>query len=328
MEYINRKIFTDRGIMREKDVVIGDKLYEYISSRFLTVIGYNALPVKRLFKGTFDDGRETIFTDRDIFYIGDRQKITPLEMESMVTIKKPILVHHNVVNFKSKILNPDIDFYAAGAFIGCGDTTDDKINILTKKASKINDYVKQMYGYEASIIKEDRIYYTHPYDGHYITYNEFFDSLDLELYLCSEPYKRVLFLRGVMDAIYVKDNSPDYINFIIPESKDYERMVYWIRQILFSMGVHNRLYEYEGKKRLTILGEFRDYPGLFYDDIKIKNMIYTDQVVYNKRSSIYKYKLIKVEEQEVPNDLFDINFLLNKHHAQYVSEDFLPRVSF
>ena len=131
---------SNRGIIPEQEVCIGDKLIEFNTSREIEVQEIEYQPYERLYGVKFTDGREEIFTDKELVY-GIKYLFHPWD-----------LMHGNIgweyrlspVTFNVSIKKSDVHPYIVGALWAYGDFNYPYINLPKDKVEKNSSILNNM----------------------------------------------------------------------------------------------------------------------------------------------------------------------------------------
>ena len=282
----SRMILTDRGLRNENEIVQGDKIIEYGTNNFLEVKDIELKNLKRLYKVYYSDMRTQYVSDSEMILNGNDLH-TPEEYHPDVYERKPI--EQYPIEFTDEIhdsLNPDP--YSAGAIFGYADYTSPYVNLRSHCFDAIN-HICTTYHYTSAYKGGLTVFQTYKeYD--YVTWNEMFgkyvffarrnriDEPAIPLnYTYASIHDRKQFIRGIFDAGYLQDDSPDSAAINHWSSDRLE----WIQWILLSLGIQSRITthtknKYDYKFRLDVIDKCKYWPGLFHDYGYMANMVDTD----------------------------------------------------
>ncbi len=341
-----RSILTSKGMMIENNIFQGDKVYDYITNSWVEIKDIEYKPFARLFVVTFNDGRTQYVTDNEMIRIGDHSKF-PYVMNEFDFNGNEVNLH--AIDFYTKIRNKlDPNPYIAGALIIYGDYEREYINLPSECFDAINAICNEYhYTYDLDPKDSSRILFRYDSDFtlDYITWNEFFNQYEFfarnkniddpaipREYMYGSIDDRVQFIRGAFDAGYIRKDSPDSVAL---NHWSYERLE-WLQWILWSLGICSEITTHSAKSeyRLDILNDWiwnqpvskvKSYPGFFYDNLYIRNMIDVDNRIIQDKPQFH-LSIVSVDEVENPfkNEL--IPRFIFEQNAILVDGSFLPKV--
>jgi hypothetical protein len=342
----NRSILTDRGMILENNIFQGDKVYDYITNSWVEVKDIEYKSFKRLFIVHYNDGRIQYITENEEIRIGDYHKF-PYEINKSDLFVNKVNVH--AIDFYTKIRNKlDPNPYIAGALLMHGDYNSEYVNIHYQCIDAINAICNE-YHYKYDLDPSDSSKVLFSYNPiltlDYITWNDFFKKYEFfarnkniddpafpKEYMYGSIEDRIQFIRGAFDAGYNKEDSPDNVAL---NHWDCER-IQWLQWILWSLGICSEIttLSTESKYRLDILtdriwcppiSKVNSYPGFFYDNLYIRNMIDVDNRIYQDKPQ-FNLSIDMIEEVKNPfrNELIP-KFIFDKNVIA-VDKSFLPKV--
>lgn len=339
----SRMVLSKHGFILEELVLPGDFLYDYITKEWLEVKDVKSIPCTRLYEIHYSDGRIQYITDDEYIKIGDKY-YTPEYIKEFKVYRQPISLHH--VEYYPQLrdkLKPNP--YIAGALFIYGDYNKEYINIPFKCEKIINDICNEFHFiYETYADKQTRVKFKYDSDfiNDYITWRKFFNKFkffarthnidDVPIpreYLYASIDNRIQFIRGAFDAGYTMNDSPDTVAL---NHWSKERLE-WLQWLLWSLGISSVITNEtdESNYRLDIIGEYKPdkgykyYPGFFYDNLYIRNMIDTDNRIYKTDPEEF-ITIDYIEEIDNPfkNELIP-KFYFDNNEVMIVDKNFLPK---
>jgi len=340
--YQPTKVLTQRGIVEYNDLLPGDYVYEYGTSKRLEVqkvITPDHHIHNSIYRVIFTDGRVRYFQENDMVFTGT--SIVPIELvgrnPEIVNIKQhPLHYRHR----GEKPLDPDA--YLAGAFIMFGSYDDKYIN-LPAYMTGINDVFahKHSVEYADEPLTNNRVHFRYIGTDKPITWKKFFDcnknyitTKDMRIPIIPDIYSRatyknrIQFVRGVFDAGYNKELFDDNTVGIVDKT-DYRLIEF--QRVLWSLGILSKVEfdpyidpSNDNKYKLTIFGNEHGYPGFTYLLDSIEHLLDQDNKIidYDNQFSVKVSSICRMNYYG-----YKKNLLLNKPNAIFLSDNFLPLVS-
>lgn len=330
-----RKVLSHRGIIDADQVVPGDYLYEYGTSKMLEIKYIDVRHHEKLYDMRYSDNRIEKVGESEKILFGD--KIYNV-WDIPGKVKEYIPMRRYVVDFGKLIPPVKPDSYSAGAILGYGTIADVFISIPADKI-KVLDHILYVNGWDVYPEAADVIYFqelgtsdkltwkdvfkcgTRPMDMFMINYHINSPIIPDE-YRVNTPEERVKFIRGVFDTGYSKDINPDKIS--ITHYDDIRLKT--IQRMLWALGIMSFIHSSNGIFQLDIIGPEQDYAGFFYDIENRARMINTDYDVY-KCDPTFELYLESVMRSLMCSDETCYYFETEKPHAIYYSDQYLPRVA-
>lgn len=333
-----------------RDLIPGDKLYEYKTNNLLEVQSVEKLPKGVIWEITYNDGRLAYVSSHDMIYTGKQISKTEVCADKCLIRNPydnarvtPTVIKQFPVDFAKDIiiesLNPDP--YIAGALLIHGNFDFDYINLPMDRESADNHF-SHKYILDFSEIPTENGLCFYQYKGldksNAITWSSFFkfhriypvtrcmeDPIIPAYYRRASMSDRWKFVMGAFDIGYSKKLFPNSVS--ISAADEYRLIL--LQRMLCSLGVLSRV-SYDGTLndklgrcyRLDILSPLDTYPRFFYDIGHIEKTLQND----NRFSFNEKFKL-RIESIKRHTEGYMYNVRLSKPNAIYLDSNFLPRVS-
>lgn len=332
----NRMVLTSRGFRLEEHINVGDRIYNFDTNNFEEVVRVGHRPFNRLFIIHYSDGRDTFICEKELIRMGDML----YRAQDFIEYNIPrAVIKTKAVVFPTISTPVDPSAYIAGTLFGYADYNEERINIPAY-ADKVALHICNKYHYR-SILNGNKIFFKYhkSVGDQYITWKDLFTNYDFysryhditdppipREYIYGTYQERVQFIRGVFDVGYQYELSNDQVCLY---HDNYERLEL-IQRMLWSIGILNKIYDnkIKFKYRLDIIDEYRNYPGFFYDEFCIRNMVDADNRIV--KSYDYHETLTIDSITEIPNPF--LNELLTviefeKPHVNMCNELYLSRIS-
>ena len=337
-----RSVLTSKGYQYEKNVFIGDKLYDYFTGEFLPIIDIKYQQVGQMYSVIYSDSRIEYY-DENEWVLFNNDAVHPYELIDRKMPSKTIGMYPIEYDFGiQRPLYPDP--YVAGALFMFGDYEDPYINIKeTNLIFPSNEFIS-MLSYKYNIGYSGNTINHFSRNGEDITWEEFFSNYTFyassqKIYDPIIPYEyqfakkndRIQFVRAIFDIGYNKSVTTDRASV---NHWNYGRLEL-LQKILWSLGVPSIIRERGEKEkdfykwRLEILGKKRNYPGLFYNIDNIEDMIALDYNVLNTDPN-FKLKIEEVNKVDLMgrnDDVIIPIFYTDRPHCVYLSSQYLPRIT-
>lgn len=345
-EYIPIYVQTHRGILAIDDLVYNDIIYEYGTGNELKVIDVTGPDPDVIYDVKYSDDRSQIYRAHDHVFTGN----SVVEVNHIFGKDKfPEIPLKPIELYRSKISRPlHPDPCIAGALIIFGRYDTPYINLPLDR-NGVNQLFAHKYNLDyADKLEDNTTFYA--YNGadksKPITWKEFFPYYDFyatsgmkysplipDEYTRASINDRWKFIRGVFDVGYDPVMFPDNVGI----ASDSEDRLKEVQKMLWSLGVPSKvsfdphLPLARGRTyQLDVIGRYDGYPGFFYDINNIRKTIRNDNVI-KRPISDFKMKISSVEYIHRHGCFVDRgymrNVILDKPHALYITDNFLPRVS-
>jgi hypothetical protein len=339
-ERIPIKVLTDKGVVPIDTLVPGEFVYEYHTGNLLEIKDIVDLDVDDVYEVEYSDHRKSYYQSKDYIYLGNSVSRIGDFFKNKFSMKLEN-INSNFTQFpleyeKNRIRKQLVpDPYIAGALLIYGDLNLEFINL----PSNMNIPTSLLYKYNLDYgntvdgNKNTFICLGDPYKRE-ITWNKFFplsnfyakthnnnDPIIPNEYLLGNINDREQFIRGIFDIGCDFNVYKDFIAI----SHSEELMLNEVQKILWSLGilshvVYNPKYETGNRLyHLIILGDYNNYPGLFYNINKIEKSIEN-----NNMKEDFKLQLKKIKWKCIG---YTSNIILDKKYMFYITDNFLPRIS-
>ena len=341
-------VLTQRGFVELKNVVPGDYVFEYGTSKLLKVIEVPQPSRELIHKVTFNDGREQYLGNCDYLYTGKT-------IASILSISEDTefgVIEQYAIDYHNDVYKPlDPDAYLAGALLMYGDYEDEFINIPSYM-NGINEVFSNKHSVEYGmeyLNNQNKMYFKYIGDSSNttITWKKFFNNKniypitkDKSLPLIPDEYAhgslkdRLQFIYGAVDMGYSIKLFPDGTVGIVNKSEDKLKE---FQKILWSVGIVSKIsYDtnidkvYKNNYKLEIYGNYQRYPGFTYLVSNIEHILEHDNEIISYIPqffvSIKQISLMDYNGTENAHGYIG-NLILEKPKALYITDDFLPRVS-
>lgn len=337
-EEIRSRVLTPRGIVNKKDLVPGDKVYEYETNELLEVQDIVKLGPVSVWRVEYTDGRTDVFPITSNVFTGDN--IIPLAEALKRGCRNFTHVEQHQVDFKlgvQKKLFPDP--YIAGALITYGNYDDPYINLPIDRDAANEEFAFKYGITYAEKVGKDCCYYTwndsRPKDVP-ITWKEFFpehtfyakdrrigDPIIPKEYKYASIKERTQMVTGIFDIGYDKYLNPDSV--MINHKTEFRLRE--VQKLLWTLGIVSGItYDCTMRNgRTYILRVHRTkegWPGFFYNIDSICQMIENDYLI--SKSPLFDLKVTKAVHVST-GYIYEI--VLSKPNMLYLGANYLPRVS-
>lgn len=345
-EYVPIYLQTPKGVKEAGDLMIDDIVYEYTTGKELRVI-HTEITTGRICKVTYSDGRSQICRFEENIYTGGNHII-----EARDALVRNYF--HDIETREYELNNKRIstplypDPYIAGALIIFGKYDTPYINLPLDRSAADQLFAHKYNLDFADKLEDNTTFYS--WNGtdksQPITWKEFFPNYDFYIaskfirsplipteYTRASISDRKKFIMGVFDIGYNKDMFPDSVGI----AHRSENRLKDVQMMLWSLGIMSRItYDpnlpiARGREyRLDIIGEYDGYPGLFYDINAIRKNLENHNKFIHKLNP-FQLKIKSIAEVKESGATVSYGYMrkimLEKKHAIYVTENFLPRVS-
>ena len=329
-----QKVLTNRGIINADQVIVGDYLYEYGTSKMLEIRYIEQRRNERLYDVRYSDGRiEKLGESSKIYFAEGIHDIWKMEGKSTIYVP----MERYVVDFGKLIPPLHPDSYSAGALLCYGDVNDIYISLPWDKTKAI-DNILYNNGWDIYAEAADVIYFQKQGSSNKLRWEDTFTRgvapMDLYMadhaadspiipdeYRANTPEERIKFIRGVFDTGYSKDVTPDTLSILLNDNR-----IYIVQRMLWSLGIMSYIDTIKDSMQLNIIGPEKDYAAFFYDVENRARMINTDYTVY-KCDPRFELHLESVLRSLFHHDETCYYFETEKPQAIYYSDKYLPRVS-
>lgn len=347
---------TPKGNVPIESLNIGDCIICHEYGCELEILGFQDRE-ERAYEVTFNDGRKTFYTGRELDYFD----------------KRPF--KQNRINYNHRVITPLYpDPYTAGALLIYGDQTDKYLNLPTG-INIVNNILSHKYqlNYGGTVAENGNSYFRYNGDApdKLITWEEFFSNYTFtgKPQNCQNPpivpleYQRasisdrIKFIRGVFDMGY----SDEYFKHSCGIAHTSREKLVEVQKMLCSLGIVSEIdYDqtmmctmvpaklststskldsnggnvdlelsfkvpstYKNRDyRLYVLGKYSSYPGFFYGIDSIENMISNDK----KYKKYLRFNLgIKSVESHGKGVMRSL--ILKEPNVSYTTDNFLPKLS-
>lgn len=345
-QYYPVMIHTNRGLLEIRDIMPGDCVYEYGTSRQVPVERLVFEEPRYLYGVKYTDRRTQHFTELDHVYDGVKSYKIP-ELHDY-------LKHHRNIRYFGEIKTFPIDFgtkiqtelvpdpLVAGALLTHGDYDDPYMNLPMDREG-INNHFAHRYNLDyANCIGENKVYYKFngaPADSR-ITWKEFFPKYPMYLTtkcfhdeLIPVEYQRASimdrwhYVQGAFEIGFNKNMFPESVSI----THKSERRLLEFQKMLWSLGIMS-IVSYDpnlplarGREfRLDLVGKFEGYPGFFYDVENIEHVSRNDyKPLHADRNIPFAIEGIwRMGRKGVVG-----NLILAEPKIVYTAGNFTPRVS-
>lgn len=327
-------VLTNRGVIEAKDVLPGDYLYEYGTSRRLNINYVEELKHQRVYDIRYTDGRmEKVAGDQKIFF--NNRIYTPEELSGEM-LNNIIPIKRHVCDYGKLYEDLYPDPYVAGALFIYGDLNDKYINLPVDRY-EADDVLRYKYGITyANETSKTKKYYTYIGSNEKITWVDFFKDYNFfhknrilsepivpKEYQYAAPADRIQFITGVFDIGYSPEDTPDTVSITHTDGF----MVDIVQTILWSLGIMcNSWRRDDGKYQLDVLGPEEDYAGFFYNINFRSRMINNIAEVY-KCNPTLELRIKSVTPSLLMSNERWYTFYTDQHNAIYYSNQYLPMVA-
>lgn len=341
-------ILTDRGIVELKDILPGDKVFEYKTGNLLKVIGISEPSRSLINKITYSDRRVEYIRSCDDLYTGKDiipMLIVPKNQEFHDIKQYPVKFDHAVHN----TLDPNP--YIAGMFLMYGDYHDRFINLPSNMTgfNNINGFRYAVNNNLTPIKYNDKVYFKYADNSKNlrITWKQFFKDIDIyattkdvregtipDEYVMTSAKDRIQFVKGIFDIGYAPNLFDDKVVGIVNKSN---RKLKALQELLWSLGILSKIEyepaidaEHESMYKLSIIGDYDGYPGFTNMLSSIEELIDRDNKIITFTPP-FKTKIANISQIDCKGNYSTSgimgNLILEKPKALYLTSNFVPRVS-
>ncbi|MCM1215417.1 MAG: hypothetical protein NC548_12965 [Lachnospiraceae bacterium] len=334
-------VLTTNGSKCISHLTPGDILYEYGTSEPLEVQEVIKTDIQTIWSIEYNDKRKMHGTESTPIIYGDR--MFPLK-DAVRIGKYPPLPTFALDFYKGHIESPLFpDPYMAGALLIHGDYDDEYVNLPIETRATPNNFIRfKTTSAIAEILGEDKIYFhwKHKSSTERIKWKEYFPPVHMMYvtwrqagtpiipvsYMRASINDREKFIRGVFDVGYNRSVIPDNVGTMNCELTHLEE----VQKMLWSLGylskiVYNPMIKLSNGKnwRLELLGNYQNYPGVFYDISHIRHALDRDNKIVPKEPNMR----LKIKKIERIGRGYTYKVRVNKPHAICVTSNFLPKVT-
>ena len=337
-DVIDPMVYTDRGFLNISEVKPFDWVYEYGTNRKLQVIGNGSTSAHKVADIYFTDG-DHITVDANGFVLNGDDEI-PIKRAAKLNQFDRI----DMAKAETKSIHNyyGIDLYLIGVFLTYGYNSFYEVSLPIDMIQRIQPNMENcglvFYGprTEANV---QFAFIDHPDVSltwyqivpQYIQHGKYAECNFDNQFLTLSIDDRWKMIHGIFDAGAVMDEVTDHISIRWADPISLTR----VQRLLRSVGIPSSII-YSPKigtdhsYMLIVLGNYRLYPGLYDDRKKIHstiverfNMRYIDIDPFD-----FKIQKISIHHPRFPLQAVKVyNLTLEKEHAVYYGEKFLPEVS-
>jgi hypothetical protein len=331
LEEIPIYIETENGLVDIKDVVIGDRVYDFRSGSTLVVEKVIVTGIENIYKITFTDGREDYYSETESLYI-DNGIIDICKLRPNVSIKQYEIDFKHLYN--SLIPDP----YIAGALLVHGDIDDQYINLPIDRISANKLFAnKYQLDYGGSVTNNKTYFsWNGPNSDKCITWEEFFlhciyEDLKKEIipieYRRSKIEDRWKFIQGVFDIGYTTRMFPNRLTIANP----WENKLIMVQNILWSLGIVSTV-EYaphtidnrDRSYRLDVHTPRHFHPRYFYDIDWIEDKLTDERVIKDRELDLFK---LKIKSIQLITKGYTRKLIFDKPQVPFITKNYMSRVS-
>lgn len=339
-------VHTHRGLIEMRDIIPGDRVYEYGTSRQVTVLKAVFPEVDHLYKIEYVDKRTQIVMEHSAIFEGN-SIVRIRDAFNLLQKVGPFLTYGDIKTFpidfvgKRIYTRPFPDPLVAGALLTYGDYDDPYINLPSDRDG-INDHFAHRYNLDyANYLEHGKVYFKFngaPEDSR-ITWKEFFPSQNMFVTsrcfndpLIPIEYQRASiadrwhYVQGAFEIGYSQKMFPNSVSI----AHTSERRLEELQKMLWSLGIMSKIsYDpslepsKERQYRLDLIGKFEGYPGFFYNVENIEHISNNDwDVPHPDRYIPFAISSIDYMTEGVVG-----NLILDRPRVVYTEGNFTPRVS-
>lgn len=340
-------VITSNGVKPIEEVNIGDKVYEYKTSKLLEVRGIQceSAPVDVV---VYSDGRSGMYLRNSLIFNGYAVVNLCDIYEGRISKKANIIQYPIEFNANKVVIPLDPSPYLAGALLMYSDHTKEEISVplyLNTTYEMIVNMMNDANGLFTKNHLSDPIYPTvnFIYKGDLtetaVTWKDLFHGYKFDAttdtsdrifpieYERASIKDRLKFLRGIFDMGYIRNVFPDGVVGIV--GNDSKALVE-VQKILCSVGILSRI-KYDSflsqmrgiSYKLELMGDHLVHPDLFHDVYHIMDTIKDEtKALYPTTPNFVDIMFTK----NISENGYMYNLILDKP-AIYMDSNYLPRVS-
>lgn len=363
---LSNRVHTHRGLIFEKDLLPGDKVFEYGTGKSINVLEVKKIDPAMLYNIDFNDGRNLIVREDD--FVFDGANIVPFH--KLMTYNDFPLYSLYPFNPKETVIESfNLDPYTAGRFLTFGKYDYDNINLPLHLYTKIPDSIEFKYHIESDLSSDKDGVVFFKYEGHeeYIKWKDFLNLRNSEdikktfvlskrvdadvfppCYINGSIKCREKMVAGIFDFGYDKQNFP--YNIMI--GHDIVGRLKAVQSLLWSLGITSNIRDmgtnfsehikgsYKTQYVLEVTGVLSNHPGLFYNIDYIKHHLHIGDKGSIHQNNTFRMKIKSVRNitdvKSIPSTvrftrvLYEqesYRILLDKPKSMYVTENYLPKIS-
>lgn len=328
-----QSVLTNRGIIPAKDVLPGDFLYEYGTSKPLEITYIDIAHDRKMYDVRYTDGRVEKISEDENIYFNDKLYGPEEFTREMFDNVKPI--KRFVTDYGKLYQDLDPDPYTAGALLIYGDLDDPYINLPADRAEADDVLIYKYHLTYATDTNSTKKYYSYIGSEEKIKWVDFFkgytffskthildDPIIPDEYMYAGVADRLQFISGAFDVGYSPLVTPDTVSMVHTDIVKLQI----VQRMLWSLGIMTYLHTSNNTYQLDVIGPEEDYAKFFYN-IDFRSRMISNIVEVYKCNPTFELKVESVTPSLFSYKVPRYYIYTEKPGQLYYSAQYLPRVT-